>query len=699
MIKRITKFTKIAVISVSVIAVIVAVSVSLIYYFYPEESVLKIIKNRSETLLNRKIDIDSLHYSPRGIVIYGVTIHDKSDDGTEPVLIKAEEAVITFSLFSIIKNDFKLRSIYFNGLMINVAFDKDGKSNLEKLAEEIRNRTESGGGDKSVQLSKITLNECRISLINPPKFIKPLEGEYLINSSIRIKDNKYFAILNTRIILPQKRGLLYPELMIDTSENFGIRGRVKIENTSLLWVYKFADSDPELPFNVVNGQVNDFEITKDHVKGYAKATSSLKNSKNILLAEGSCTVDLKDINVALKDVKGKINSSTVNVDSMLISTDLGKIVKFSFSDISFQLSDARCLLESIPAGLSGSARGSLSFDGNMYNGRLDASDISYRDNTELFRDLNTTLEINNNIIKKENIPATVFGNSSTVSIATTDNRFKNFYVSVNFEKMNVNNIHFDRESGNGSKINIPVNITGKININEFVYDDIVFKNTKANLTVSGSVLKINNFNTSVLSGSIYGLGAIDLSGKSPSVQTSLKFENIKIHDIKFKNENMNSRLFGFAEGTANLSLLIKDNAAETIKGNATFTITKGKVVDTGVQNGLIIFLSELRYKLKNLEFNKVYGNIGIDGNNFTINSFIFNSEDLRLTMSGRIDRDLTAKDMNMKLEFNNHFIKDIPRPAVAVFNQYLSGKWYVVPFTLIGNITESKNLKMLKKDQ
>ena len=55
--------------------------------------------------------------------------------------------------------------------------------------------------------------------------------------------------------------------------------------------------------------------------------------------------------------------------------------------------------------------------------------------------------------------------------------------------------------------------------------------------------------------------------------------------------------------------------------------------------------------------------------------------------------------MHMKLEFNNHFIKDIPRPAVAVFNEYASGNWFVIPFSLNGNITESKNMKMLKKNQ
>jgi hypothetical protein len=55
--------------------------------------------------------------------------------------------------------------------------------------------------------------------------------------------------------------------------------------------------------------------------------------------------------------------------------------------------------------------------------------------------------------------------------------------------------------------------------------------------------------------------------------------------------------------------------------------------------------------------------------------------------------------MSIKLEFNNHFIKDIPRPAVTVLAEYLSGNWYTIPFTASGSLTDSKNIKMLKKNQ
>ena len=703
MIKKIARYTKIITISVVILIAVLSITVWLVYYFYPEESVKDIIKNKAEAALDRKIEIDSLHYSLKGVVIYNFMIYDKTADGSagaeRQVLVKADEVVITFSLISIIKKDFKLRSIYLKGLELNSVFDKNGISNIEHLIAELKDKDQGEpNSDQSVQLSEVILDKCSIKLINPPAFIKPLEGEYKIGSTIHIEDGGFFSISDTKLILPDNRGILFPELKIGTSEGFIIKGKVRVEDASLLWVYKFAKKDPQLPFEIANAQVTDLEITKNHVIGSAKAASTLRRSKNILSADGKCTVDLNTLSVCLKDVKGKINSSSVTVDDMIISSKHGAIERFGFSNISFQLSDARALISDLPAPLSGYVKGYISFN-NTYSGKLDITDLSYKDKTDLFSGLTTTIEINNNILKKENIPITILGHSAKISIAATDDKFKNFYIYIRTEKLNVNEIKLGDDKSSSEKVNIPVNITGKIDINDIVYDDLIFKNTKLNIYASGSVVKVNNADTSVLSGAIYGTGAIDLSGNATSLQANLKFNNIKLQDIKFKDEKMNNRFFGFADGTANIKLLIKENLTDTINGNASFSINKGKIVDTGVQNGLMIFLSELRYKLKNLEFSRIYGNIDIANGNFNINSFIFNSEDLRLSMNGQISKDLIANNMGMKLEFNNHFVKDIPRPAMAMFNEYANGSWFTIPFSINGAITEAKNIKMLKKNQ
>lgn len=696
--KETKKYLKITAIISVIIASLSFLSISLLYKFYPAESVIKIIKNRTETLLNRKVEIGSLKYSLKGIVMQNVIIYDKSTDNTEPVLLKADEAVMTFSLFSIIKKDFIIRSLYFRGLEINCIFDRDEKSNIEALTAEIKEKTSQTGGEKSIQLSKIILNNCRIKIITPPPLIKPLEGDYRIDSTIAVSENRLFKVLDAKVILPSKRGVLYPELNIDTTNDFIAKGKVKLENVSLIWTYRFADKDPMLPFETVNGQVNDCEFTKKHIKGSAKVTSTLKNTKSLLSAEGSCTVTIDDKIVYVKEAKGKINTSSSNVDRLVISAKMGEITNFSFSNAAFQLSDLRLFLDPLPAGISGFAKGHLSYDSGVYNGKIEVSNVAYKGKSEVLSGINTTVEISHNHIKKENIQARLFGSNGTISIATTDNRFKSFYIAVNCDRINLNSIQF----GDGTadkKVDIPVTISGKISINDMNYDNFLFKNTNADFSATKKNVKIHNISTSALSGAISGSGGIDLSGTDPSVQTSLRFNNIKVNDIKFSNDKLNNRFFGFADGTANLNLAIKENIIDTIRGNMTFTVVKGKMVNTGIQDGLIVFLSELRYKLKDLEFNKIYGNIDITGKNFRINSFIFNSEDLRLSLNGNLNSDLIARDMNMKLEFNNHFIKDVPRPAVAMFSEYSSGKWYVIPFSLNGNITESKNMKMLKKNQ
>lgn len=696
--KNTKKYIRITAIISVITAILLFISISLLYKLYPAESVIKIIKNRSENLLNRKVEIGSLRYSLKGIVMQNIIIYDKTGDNDGPVLLKADEAVINFSIFSVIKKDFSIRTLYFKGLEVNCTFNSEDKSNLEVLAAEVKDRTAQTGGEKSIKLSTVLLNDCRIKLSAPPVFIKPLEGEYRINGTIKIDENRLLKISDTKIILPAKRGILYPELNIDIKDEFIARGKVKLENTSLLWTYRFARKEPMLPFDIVNGQVNDFEITKQHIKGTAKVTSTLKNTKSILNAEGSCTVTIDDRMVYILNAKGKVNTSSSNVDTLFISARKGEITKFSFTNAVVQLGDLRLFLNPLPAGISGAVKGYLLYDGGVYNGKIEASNVSYKGKSEIITGINTTIDISHNHIKKENIEAKIFGSNGTISVATTDDMFKHFYVAARCGRINLNNIEFG-DGTSEKKFDMPVTVSGKLSINDMTYDNFLFRNTNLDFSAAKQNIRILNINTSALSGTISGSGNIDISGTDPSVQVSLKFGNIKVNDIKFSNDKINNRFFGFAEGAVNLTLALKENIIDTLKGNTTFTVIKGKMVNTGIQDGLIIFLSELRYKLKDLEFNKIYGNIDISGKNFRINSFIFNSEDLRLSLNGNLNSDLIARNMNMKLEFNNHFIKDIPRPAVAMFSEYSTGKWFVIPFQLNGNITESRNMKMLKKNQ
>lgn len=701
--KKIAKYIKIGSLIIIVTSAILITGAALLFYFYPEESVLNIIKSKSESALGRKVEIGSLRYSIRGVILQDVTIADIDESGTklsdDKSLLKAEEAVIQFSLFSLLRKDYTINALYFKNLSIRWSFDNNGKSNIEKIFEQFKQ--ESTVEDKSktsIKIKEIVLRECSLILVNPPEHFKPLEGIYSVNGTFRLTKDNIFQLSEAAIELPSGRGKLYPDITIDVTENLKITGIAKLDNCSLNWVYRFTKKPLKLPFETVNGIVDNFELQLPVIKGHAKVTSTLNRSKSIIQAEGSCVVNIENDTVLIKDAKNRLNNSSSVLEDLFISTSAGEIRRFSVSNINYSISDLRQLESNIPSGFSGNLKGNLSYNGSKFNGRIQIADCSYKDRTEVFSGLSTEIELANNIFKKESIPVKIFGSSFNVSIAATDSNFKSIYVYIKGDRLDVNNISLSGGKSS-SDFSFPVNISGKIQLSELIYDKFVFKNNLADFAASKKIIKLNRVDTSVLSGSLNGSGKIDLSGDYPTAHISARFNGMKIHDLKFSEENLNNRLFGFADGSVNLGFNFRENMTETLKGNATFNVSKGKVVNTGIQNGLIIFLAELRYKLKDLEFSKIYGNIDVDGRDLTINSFIFNSEDIRLAMNGKINSDLTANNMSVKLEFNNHFIKDIPRPAIAFYNDYLSGRWYTIPFLLNGNITESKNIKMLKKNQ
>jgi len=701
--KKIARYLKISIIVFVCTSAIFISAVSIIFYTYPEESVLNIIKTKSETALGRKIEIKSLRYSIRGVVLQGVTIYDSDENGNvlsdDKTLLKAEEAIIQFSLFSLIRKDYTVNTLYFKNLLIRWSFDNSGKSNIERITDKFKDKTPAADSDKTTfKINKIILADCSLDLVNPPEVFKPLAGIYKVNGTFRLKSDNMFHLTESGIILPAERGKIYPDIIIDLRENFKINGIVNLENCSLNWVYGFTKKPLKLPFESVNGIIEEFELQLPLIKGHAKITSTLKRSKSLIQAEGSCIVDIENDTVIIKDAKNRLNNSSSVLEDLYISTKTGDVRRFSVTNLNYNISDLRQIESSIPSGFSGNLRGNLSYNNSKFNGKINISECGYKDRTEVFSGLNTDIELVNNIFKKESIPVKIFGSDFIVSLAATDSNFKSIYVFIKGDKLDVNNISISGGKSS-SDFSFPINISGKIQVGELLYNKFIFKNNQADFAASGKTIKLNRVDTSLLSGSLNGSGKIDLSGEFPIAHINARFNGMKINDLKFSNDNLNNRLFGFADGSVNIGFGFRENMTETLKGNAIFSISKGKVVNTGIQNGLIIFLSELRYKLKDLEFSKIYGNIDVNGHDLTINSFIFNSEDIRLSMNGKINDDFTASNMSVKLEFNNHFIKDIPRPAIAFYNEYLSGKWYTIPFLLNGNITDSKNIKMLKKNQ
>ena len=179
--------------------------------------------------------------------------------------------------------------------------------------------------------------------------------------------------------------------------------------------------------------------------------------------------------------------------------------------------------------------------------------------------------------------------------------------------------------------------------------------------------------------------------------TFIGFNGIKVQKVAALSTKFKNRIYGVAKGNTNLKFLLNENFINTLKGKIIINIDNGKFVNTGVQNGLGVWLSELKYKLRDLEFRKIYGNIDVSGINYYINSFVLNSKDIRLKINGNINNNLISKKMNINLEFTKNFIQDLPTAAVAIsLRKNLQGSWYIIPFIVNGDITKSKNIVKIK---
>lgn len=704
MILKFRKILKVFVGFLFLLLLLFTTGTAIFIYFFPEEKALDFIKNKTEESLKTRVEIENLNYGLKGVTLKNITIYNADEEEKDSELLKIEEASILFSIFSILRDEIHIWSINLKGLNVNFFFNDKGEHNFNTLIKNISSNKDekSKNKERSIIISRVNIEDTTLNLGNLPKKFRPLHGEYKLEGAIDFKDNNIYYIHNSRIILPEGRGVARPRVNLTFTDAFSIKGEVDLEKCSLIWVYRFAQNDPNLAFETVTAVVDNLEITSNYVKGRARGFSTLKKTEKKVNVDGWCNVDINTLLVSIYDVKGKLDSTSFNLDSLVIAGSRGSLVSFKATNANASIFDLRLLLDFLPNGLYGGVKGNLSFDGKRYNGRLDFSGCGLIKETEIFSGLSTEIIINNNEFKKENVPVKLLGENSTLSIATTDENFKSFYVFLQSNKINLNEI-IDRQTALSTKKIKPgketdIAVNGKIVLNDVTYDKMMFKNTNLDFSFTGKDILINKINTSTLSGIITGNGRVNLSDSVPSINASLDFKDLKLQDFPYENENLKNRFFGFADGNVALSIIPGKNAGESIRGKVVFNITKGKVVNTGVQNGLILFLAELRYKLKDLEFNKIYGNIDLDTGKYNINSFIFNSEDIRLSLNGTLERDLNAKDMQMKLEFNNHFIKDIPRPAVAFLNKYQNGKWYIMPFVISGDITNSKNINLAEKN-
>jgi len=667
----------------------------LFVYLFPKDKLLDILTTEVAKSLKRKISVTDIEYSFRGVLLKNVILFDGITE-EDPVLAAASGTSVRFSLYSLFYRRLSISDISIDNLKINIVYT-NGQSNIELFLNDIKSIGESR---LTTEISKIGLHNASITLTEAPETLKPLSGSYLFNGTLNLSQKGLISIPDAKVMLPEKRGIVKADIAVST-EKLEITGDARLEKCSIPWTYRWG-TNVQLPFLSFAGDVKKLIITKRVVKGQISGRSQLRGGKT-LTANGFCKVDIPGEMVYLSNITGSIQSSKLIMKEILISSN-GDIARFHISTMDVHLTEITPYLPVVPKNTFGNVSGNLKYVNNRYSGVLELKGAGYNREKKLISDVNCSLDIKNGVFKKENIEASVFQQPFRLSIASTDGAFNRFYINLNAKRFTMKPKEGSASADLPETIPLaestPLVVTGNIIIEEFLFDAIPVKKLKVNYSFNDNQLAVNRFDCNLWGGSVTGRGQVELSRKSPNVQFSIQFNGIKVQDIGALNERLKNRAFGNASGRAEGSFSLGDdfNIYKSMKGSMEFSIDRGKLVNTGLQHGLSIWLSELRYKLKDIEFNKIYGNFKISGNTYLINSFIFNAPDIQLKLDGYItydDKQLTGDLPIILLMFNDTFIKDIPNPARLGLQNRKKGRWYEIPFKQKGDITDPKSFTML----
>lgn len=669
---------------------LLSIGTALIIYFFPKEKILQFVSTEAEETLKRKVSIEGISYSLNGIMLKGIVIYDGLSNHDE-ILALSTSARINFKILPLLEKKLIINHIIINNLKVNICY-KDGKYNLESIIEDLRGDFKQS--TISTSISYITFQYAEIDFQNPPKYLQPLKGQYVFNSTIEFNSDDMIRISNCDLILPDKRGRLYSnalELVLDP--NFTLSGDVNLKKCTFSWIYNWKKGFSQ-PYIYYTGNVNGLKITKRSVEGFAKGSALLSNSR-MLDVDGFCRVKIPGKRVSITKLKASTKASKLSFDEINFTFE-GIIKKINIRQADAAIRDIMPFLDFIPAELYGRVSGNILFENNKYNGTINLNNAGYKKGK--ISDINSEIIVSNNKFQKENIPLKIDNQPCLVSIASTDGNFKKFFINISSKELLFNSEGSIKSELKFTPLKLPISISGKIDIEKFKYDNYKLTNIMLNYSFSESSALIKRISVNFMDGEIHGKGVIDLSEKHPDFDFSIEFNKLKIQNFSQFNEQMNNRIFGVMDGDAIIKFRIEDdnNISKSFKGKINFNINKGKIVNTGMQKGLGIWLSELKYKLKDLEFDEMYGNLNIVDSNLYINSFKFNAPDIRIHIDGFFNKKLSG-DLDIVLQFTQSFFRDLPNPAFFLqLREYKKGEWYIIPFKAIGkDISDSKNIRRL----
>ena len=646
------------------------------------------IVSKARSTLNRHIEAGKIDFSAGGIKIHSVKIHE-TDSAESEVMISFKSVSIRFSLFSLLKDDFKLKKIYFDEAEINIKY-ANGKYNIKSLIDDISNK-ESG---ESTARPDIKFTNCTVNLISTENEYLPACGKYLFGGEISF-DGEIIEADNFSVILPDSRGKIETEFVI-TEENDKpvFSGNLNISQLHLDWLYSIKDITG-LPFVKADGKLSAFVLKDGTIEGKAEAKSQMSKG-GFLEAEGKLKIIFSEKNITVENGEASLNRSKAKVSYINIITK-GPQINFTAPSSDLTLTDIFPYLDFIPSGIDGHYKGSVSYRAQKLNLDGELSNGSFLKTKNLISGVNTKISVRNNIFSHENISFTYRNKPAVISIASLDESLDNIAANIHLQEAETDDFillseAFGTTGNSPSKTSVKGTITlGQMNFKKGVAEKITLKYSKSANALSVPSISFILFDAP-FAGEFY---VSDLSGKGNG-NFQMRFSNLKIQRLAELNENFSDRAFGIAEGKAEGHFLLSaKNITDELNYHSEFSIANGKITNTGLQNNLGFLLDSLKHKLRDIEFNKIYGSFDANGPKFSIRQIAFNSRDIKLSVSGDVNKDKSG-NINIKLEFNNDFIADIPNIAYINLSKYKSGKWYLIPIRAKGSdITKKDNYNIV----
>ncbi len=646
------------------------------------------IVSKARTTLNRHIEAGKIDYSAGGIKIHSVKIHE-TDSAESEVMISIKSVSVRFSLLSLLKDDFQLKKIYFNDAEINIRYD-NGKYNLKSLIDDMKQNNSGDGASKP----DIKFSNCMVNLISTENEYNPARGSYIFGGDLSF-DGDIIEADNFSVTLPESRGNIETDFII-TKENDKsvISGNLNILKLRLDWLYEIEDITG-LPFIEANGKLSAFVLKDGIIEGKAEAKSQMSKG-GFLEADGKLKIIFSEKNITIEDAEASLNHSKAKVTYLNIITT-GPQINFTAPSADLTLPDIFPYLDFIPSGIDGYYKGAVSYRAHKLNLEGDLSNGSFLKTKNLITGVNTKISVKNNIFSHENISFTFRNKPASISIASLDESLENFAANISIPDAETDDFSILGEALVQSKSSpSTTTVKGTLSIGQIKFKKGVAERVTLKFSKSGNAFSVPSASFSLFDALFAGEFYIsDLSGKGNG-NFKMRFSNLKIQKLSELDDNFSDRAFGIAEGKAegHFSLSAKKFSDE-LNYHSEFTITNGKITNTGLQNNLGFLLDPLKHKLRDIEFNRIYGSFDAYGPKYSIRQIAFTSRDIKLSVAGDVNKDKSG-NINIKLEFNNDFIADIPNIAYINLSKYKSGKWYLIPIRAKGSdITKKDNYNIV----